>query len=320
MVRQRSSSAGGPEALRAATAESLLEPATAAGWALATAVEGALARSVPLVGVSLVLDHPRLEGRLRGYPWSAEARELVARSPLRRALSAAPASIRRRALQASPREVRAVAALAGPPSVAHVEALLRGVALRGARLAEPLDAIVVPVPWTSPHLPREPLNPITASAVGLGLGLRLWRDASPLAPGGTIVLLHGFGRTFGHGPQAPYLALFSALRADRSPEALAAAEASAAVDTRAIAAYRAGRAAHPLLPYADWAGCAPALRRAGHVIVGACRDAGAARALGFVPSHSAQAALEMARWLGGPDSRTAILLAPPYPPLIVGGS
>lgn len=310
--------AGGSAALRAATAESLLEPATSAGWGHATATEEALARFVPLVGVSLVLDHPRLQGRLRGYPWSPQARELVARSPLRAVLSAAPASVRRRALQASPRELRAVAALAGPPSVAHVEALLRGVAVRGRRLTEPLDAIVVPIPWTSPHQPREPLNPITASAVGLGIGLRLWRDASPLRPGGTVVLLHGFGRTFGHGPQAPYRELFGALRDDPTAGALTDAETRAAGDTRAIAAYRAGRAPHPLLPYADWAGCAPTLERAGRVIVGACRDAGAARALGFVPSHSATAALEMARGLAGDGARIGILLAPPYVPLVVG--
>ena len=311
--------AGAAGALRAATAESLLEPATARGWELALAVEAALAGSVPLVGLSLVLDHPRLEGLLRGYPWSEQARRRVLRSPLRVLVSAAPASMRRRAFQATQRELHAVAALAGPPSVAHAEALLRGVAVRGAALTAPLDAIVVPVPWKPAHQPREPLNPITASAVGLGLALRLWRGAPPLAPGGTIVLLHGFGRTFGHGPQAPYRALFNALRQDRAPGALATAEREAWAEPKAIAAYRAGQAPHPLLPYADWAGCAPALRLAGRVIVGGCRDGGAARALGFVPSHSATAALEMARGLAGEGGRAGVLLAPPYAPLLAAG-
>lgn len=310
---------GGSAALRAAGAESLLEPATSSGWQLASALQGALGRSVPLIGVSLVLDHPRLEGRLRGYPWSADARERVARSPLRVLLGSLPFSLRRRVLQASPRRLDAVAALAGPPSVAHVEALLRGVAVRSAALPEQLDAIVVPTPWKSPRQPREPLNPITASAVGLGLALRLWRDRPPLRRGGTIVLLHGFGRAFGHGPQAPYRALFAALRDDRAPGSLEDAERAAAEDARALAAYRAGQAPHPLLPFADWAGCAPALLRAGRVIVGACRDAGAARALGFVPSHSATAAVEMAREMAGGGSRLGVLLAPPYPPLVRGG-
>ncbi len=308
--------AGGAEALRGTAAESLLEPTMSEGWRLASAVEDALARAVPLAGVSLVLDHPRLGGRLRGYPWSSETRAIIARQPARFLLGAAPASARRRFMQGSPRELHAVAALAGPPSVAHVEALLRGIALRGAALSEPLDTIVVPVPWKSPHQPREPLNPITASAVGLGLALRLWRDVPPLAPGGTIVLLHGFGRTFGHGPQAPYRALFAALLGDRAQGAVEQAERNARGDARAIAAYRAGRAPHPLLPWVDWATCGPALARAGHVIVGGCRDAGAARALGFVPSHSGTAAVEMARAMTGGGGRLGVLLAPPYAPLV----
>jgi hypothetical protein len=308
----------GADPLRSAGAESLLEPATSTGWQLATRLEGMLGGSVPLMGVSLVLDHPRFEGRLRGYPWSASARRRVARSLLRVVLGLAPSSVRRRVWQGGPRRLHAVAALAGPASVAHVEALLRGVALRGTSLSEPLDAIVVPVAWKSLHQPREALNPITAAAVGLGLGLRLWRDAPPLRRGGTIVLLHGFGRTFGHGPQAPYRALFAALRDDRAPGALVEAEQAAARDRRAIAAYRAGRAPHPLLPYADWAGCSPALQLAGRVIVGACRDAGAAKALGFVPSHSAATAIQMAREMAGDGSRLGVLLAPPYAPLVVG--
>jgi hypothetical protein len=311
--------AGSARMLRGAAAESLLEPTTSAGWQLATGLERELARSVPVTGVSLVLDHPRFEGRLRGYPWSGEARGRIARSRLRIVLGALPFSMRRRALQAAPRHLAAVAALAGPPSVAHVEALLRGVAVRAAPLPEQLDAIVVPTPWKSLHQPREALNPITATSVGLGHALRLWRDRPPLRRGGTVVLLHGFGRAFGgHGPQAPYRRLFAALRDDRTPGALAEAERTAAEDDRALAAYRAGRAPHPLLPFVDWEGCAPALGRAGRVIIGACRDAGAARALGFVPSHSATAAVEMAREMSGGGSRLGVLLAPPYPPLVRG--
>ena len=66
-------------------------------------------------------------------------------------------------------------------------------------------------------------------------------------------------------------------------------------DERAIAAYRAGRTCHPLLPFADWAGCAPALGRLGSVIVAGCRDAVAARQLGFVPARGLQPALELAQ-------------------------
>jgi hypothetical protein len=112
--------------------------------------------------------------------------------------------------------------------------------------------------------------------------------------------------------------MFDALRAARDPEELAAAETDAAVDARAIAAYRTGRTCHPLLPYADWAGCRPALSRLGRVLVAGCRDAIAARALGFVPSHGIGSALEMAHGVSGGRARVGILLAPPYAPLLVG--
>jgi hypothetical protein len=167
-------------------------------------------------------------------------------------------------------------------------------------------------------LPREPLNPITAAALGLGHALRLWRDHSPLAEGGTVVLLHPFNRVMGHGPQAPYRALFTALR-DGGPPRLRAIEAAAARDRRAVAAYRGGAAPNPRLPFADWDASAMVLERAGAVIVGGCRDAGAARALGLVPSHSAATALAMARGLSGEEGSLGVLLGPPYPRVVVGG-
>ena len=100
---------------------------------------------------------------------------------------------------------------------------------------------------------------------------------------------------------------------------LRAAEPAAARDPRALAAYRAGAAPHPRLPFADWEACRPVLERAGAVIVGGCRDAGAARALGLVPSHSAATALEMARGLSGDEGSVGVLLGPPYPRVVVGG-
>jgi hypothetical protein len=112
--------------------------------------------------------------------------------------------------------------------------------------------------------------------------------------------------------------MLNALRAARDPDELTEAERSAAADPRAVSAYRSERACHPLLPYADWAGCLPALSRLGRVIVAGCRDAHAARALGFVPSRGVASALELAHGVAGGTARVGILLAPPYPPLIVG--
>ncbi len=299
-------------------APSLLAPSLSATGRLAGKIAAALGRRTGVTGVSIVLDHPRLTGGYRGYPSSPEAIAALARSPVRRLINALPGAVRELALQNLGRELTAVAILAGPPAVAHAEGLLRGISLRGVPLARQLDTIVVPLPWKSIHSPRESLNPITAAATGLGHALRLWRDASPLQEGGTIILLHDFRRTFGSGPQAPYRDLFHVLREGATPEQLAATRDLAAADPRALAAYRKGQAPHPLLPYADWASCAPILDRAGRILAAGCRDAGAARALGLVPTHNIPTALEMGRGVAGGTHRVGVLLAPPYAPLIVG--
>ena len=270
------------------------------------------------MGVSLALDLPRLTGRYRGYPSSDAAVERVARSPLRGLVSLLPDTVRRDLLARTGRRLDTLAAFAGRPSDAHAEALLRGVARRGAELAEPVDALVVGIPWIGPHVPREGINPVTAAAVALGLALRLRRGDFPIRRDGTLVLLHALTRTFEPGRQEPYLAMFNALRATETPEELDLVERVTARDERALAEYRAGRTCHPLLPYADWAACGPALSRLGRVVVAGCRDAAAARTLGFVPSHGIGSALEMTHGVAGGRARVGILLAPPYPPLLVG--
>ena len=319
---------GGPGALLAASdadtqrrlagADSLLEAAGTPEWELLLSVESALAQKAPLLGVSLVLDLPRLAGRYRGYPEDEAGTERVARSPLRALASMLPGAVRRPLLNRQPREIAATAAYAGRPSVAHAEALLRGVALRGTQVAEPVDTLVLGVPWIGATPSREPVNPVTAAAVALGLALRLRRDAFPIRPGGTLVLVHSLRRSFAHDTQAPYASMFQALRTIGHPEELEGAERVARSDERALDSYRAGTACHPILPYADWAGCAPALSRLGRVVVAGCRDAPAARTLGFVPSHGVGSALEMAHGLSGGGGRVGILLAPPYPALLVG--
>ena len=310
--------AGGAEALRSATAYSLLETGASQGWRLAVELERALSRRVRLAGVSLVLDQPRLLGAARGYPYEPEALDRIARSPLRRGFGLLPAFARNRMIHSIRRELSAAGAFAGPPSVAHAEALLRAVEARSAPLDRRLDAIVIGIPRTTPHLPRERPNPLLAAYLALGLALRLWREAFPLVEGGTAILLHRFHRHFAHPTQQPYRAIFQALRTGpREPEELVGAERAAVEDERAIDAYRGGRACHPLLPFADWAGCAPALGRLGSVMIAGCRDAVAARQLGFVPAHNLGAALEMARGRAGGEARVGYLLSPPYFPLRV---
>jgi hypothetical protein len=305
-----------PGTIRRAGAVSLLEAASASGWRLAATLESALQERIPVLGLSVVLDRPRVTGLYRGYPSDPDVRGAVARSPFRRLMNLAPGSIRRRLLTGIPRELTVVAALAGAPSVAHAEALLRGIAVRSVEIDRPFDTIVVPLPWEGPQLPRAPLDPLAATALGLGHALRLWRDRPPLVEGGTIVLLHPFSRVTGHEHHATSRALVAALR-DEGGRRLRAAEGVVARDRRAISAYRRGTAPHPRLPFAEWESCTEMLERAGRVIVAGCRDAGAARALGLVPSHNAATALDMARGLAGESGTTGVLLGPPYAAMVV---
>jgi hypothetical protein len=309
--------ATGPETLRAASAYSLLETAASLGWRSGLAIERALASRVPVIGASLVLNHPTLTGALRGYPYDPDALERVASSPLRRAFALLPGAVRERVLRSLPTELTVAAAYAGPPSVAHAEALLRGIETRSAAVDGQLDAICLGVPRATPYLPRERPNPLLAAYLALGVALRLWRDAFPLADGGTVILISRFHRHFSHPTQQPYRSFFGARGLGRDPEQLEEAEREAARDERMLRAYREGRAVHPLLPFADWAGCQPALGRLGAVIVAGCRDAVAARQLGFVPTHSVGPALQMAHGRHGGPPRIGFLLAPPYFPLRV---
>jgi Lactate racemase N-terminal domain len=309
--------ASAAKVLRAADAYSLLETSASQGWRLGLELERALVRRVPLIGVSLVLNHPRLGGTLGGYPYERQALERVVRSPLRHLFRLLPGGLRAYVLRSLPLERSVATAFAGPPSVAHTEALLRGVELRGITLDRRLDAVCVGVPRTTPYLPRERPNPLLGAHLGLGLALRLWRDSFPVEEGGTAILLHRFQRHFSHPTQQPYRAFFAATRAGPDAQALAAAEREAAADRRALEAYRAGRSCHPLLPFVDWDACQPAIGRLGHVLIAGCRDHGAARQLGFVPTHGIGAALTMVRGWSERPPRVGFLLSPPYFPIRV---
>jgi hypothetical protein len=305
------------ETQRRATASSLLETRGSEGWRLATLVERTVAARVPLLGVSLVLNHPQFPGLLRGYPYEPEAAERIASSPLRIAFSAAPESVRRRVLGTLRGTRTAAAVLAGPPAVAHAEALLRAIELRRASLDEPLDALVVGIPGTTPFLPREQPNPLLVAHLGLAHALGLWRDAFPVRDNGIVILVHRFRRAFARPTQQPYHVFFRSDPIARDPELLRAAEDAVAADSRAVDEYRAGHTVHPLLPFRDWEACRPALERLGAVYVAGARDAAAVRQLGFVPIGGIARALEMARGHRGPDARIGFLLAPPYFPLAV---
>jgi hypothetical protein len=309
--------ATGRESLRAAGALSLLETSASQGWRLAVETERLLTERVAVTGVSLVLNAPRITGPLAGYPHDQEAIDRMLRSPVRRAFQFAPGRVRQRILDRLPRELTAAAAYGGTPSVAHAEALLRGTVFRGAELAEPVDALVIGIPPTTPFMPRERPNPISAAYLGLGLALRMWRNLPPITAGGTAILVHPFVRRFARPTQIPYRVLFYDQRSARDIGAMRDAERAAVEDSQAIDDYRAGRACHPLQPFVEWSACDATTHRLGAVLIAGCRDATAARQLGFVPTHSLGAALDIARGSGA--QRIGYLLAPPYFPLVVSG-
>ncbi len=309
--------AGGAEALREAAGPSLLEASASRGWDLSLVFERALSERVALFGISLVLDHPRFGGALRGFPHDRGVAERLVRSPLATAFRALPSFARRQILRSVPVELKVAAAYAGRPSVAHAEAVLRAVEARSVPLEGKLDAICIGIGPSSSHLPREQANPLLAAHLGLGIVLRLWRNDFPVVEGGTAILVHPFSRRFGHGTQRPYRTFFAAARDGLDRDRLEHAADAVARDREALAHYREGRSAHPLLPFADWDACVPAVERLGAVLVAGCRDAAAARRLGFVPTHGVGAALDMARGRAGRPPRIGFILAPPYFPLEV---
>jgi hypothetical protein len=195
--------ATGRESLRAAGAVSLLETSGSQGWRLAVEVERLLQARVPVTGVSLALNVPRVQGPFAGYPHDEAAVDRLLRSKFRGVFQLAPARMRERMIDRLPRELSAAAAFGGTPSVAHAEALLRGTVFKGAALDEPVDAIVIGVPPTTPWMPRERPNPVTAAYLGLGIALRLWRNAPPVAHGGTAILLHPLPRRVSPPEQVP---------------------------------------------------------------------------------------------------------------------
>jgi hypothetical protein len=310
-------SASGRESLRAAGALSLLETSASQGWRLAVEIERRLAERVAVTGVSLGLNAPRIAGPFAGYPHDEEAVERMLRSRVRRLFQLAPSRMRQRVLERLPREQTASVVYGGTPSVAHAEALLRGTVMKGITLDEPLDALVIGIPPTTPFMPRERPNPVSAAYLGLGLALRLWRNTPPIVPGGTAILVHPFPRRFPRPTQVPYRALFFDPRTAGDIGAMRDAEGAAVQDERALADYRAGHACHPLQPFLEWSACDASAHRLGAVLIAGCRDAQTARQLGFVPVHGLGAAVEMARGRGA--RRIGYLLAPPYVPLVVAG-
>ena len=259
--------ASGREALRAAGALSLLETSASQGWRLAVEIERA-ARQRGAGHRRLARPEPAARRRpARGLPARPGGdRADRSRSRVRRAVPAradgdAAADARAAAARADGGRRRTAARRRSRTPRRCCAARV----FKGVELDEPVDAIVIGIPPTTPFMPRERPNPVSAAYLGLGLALRLWRNAPPIAPG-----RHGDPRPSASAP-------LPAADADAVPRAVlrpahgarhrrdARRRGGGGRRPRAIADYRAGRACHPLQPFVEWSACdarpPPARRR-----------------------------------------------------------
>ena len=165
-------------------------------------------------------------------------------------------------------------------------------------------------------MPRERPNPVSAAYLGLGLALRLWRNAPPIAPGGTAILVHPLPRRFPRPTQTPYRALFFDPRTAGDIGAMRDAEAGRgrrrARDRRLSRGPRLPPAAAVRRVERVRRDRAPARRGADRRAAATRRQPGSSASC---PVHGLGAALEMARGRGA--ERIGYLLAPPYFPIVV---
>ena len=303
----------------ATAAASLLEPSGSHGWRSALAVEAALARRAPLLGVSLALDQPRIAEAAFGYPYDPRAAERIAASRAAKLFRWLPGAVRLRVIRSLPVSITAAGAFAGLPSVAHAEALLRSIELRSIELDRPLDAICLGIPRTTPYLPRERPNPLLAAYLGLGHALRLWRSQPPVADGGTAILLHRFHRRFAHPTQLPYRAFFQATRAGLDPELVEEAERAAATDERALDELSRGADLPSAAALRRLGGDPQADRETGRGDRRRLPGRGGSAASRLrAGTERGRSAVARARNGGGRRARIGFLLSPPYSPIRVG--
>ncbi len=307
----------GREALRAAGALSLLETSASQGWELARRARAA-ARGAGAGHRRLARAQPAaLAGPFAGYPYDEEAIERMlglARAP------ALPARARPRPA-ADPRARAARADRRGRVRRHAVGRAHRGAAAgdgpqgRRARRAarrdrdrHPADDAVPAARAAEPGHRRVPRARPRAAPLAQRAADRRRRHGDPRPP---------TSRGASRARRRRRTARSSPTRG-RHATATRCARPSGrrGRDTAGLADYRAGRACHPLQPFVDWSACDAVTHRLGAVLVAGCRDAHAARQLGFVPVHSLGAALEMARGRGA--RRIGYLLSPPYFPLVVG--
>ena len=245
--------------IRATTRYSLLETSASPGLA---ARHGARARAAgarpPARRLARARPPPlrRRAARLPARPGRARAdraaRRSGAPSPARRRLCASGSCARCPASSASRRR-----SPARPRSRTPRRSCARSRRARSSSTSRSTRSDRHPADDARP--PARAPEPAAGRDDGLGLALRLWRDELPARDGGTAILLHGFKRHFAHPTQVPYRDFFQATRLGRDPEDRARPSARSQATSARSSSTAQGRACHPLLPFADWDACQPAL-------------------------------------------------------------
>lgn len=209
---------------------------------------------------------------------------------------------------------------AGAVEPVHAAAVER---LRAGRVRVPgqADILVLGVPDMSPYAVHSDMNPVLVANAGLGYAFQLGREKPLVRPGGTVVLANpGTARFHSRHHEAYRRFWEEVLPLTRDAGVMAREHQPRFASDRALlAAYRNGRAYHPVHPFYAWNWMSRALGHVDQVYLAGCREPWVADRLGFRASPSVEEAVAAARQQLGADARVAVQLTPPVFTVDVGG-
>lgn len=202
----------------------------------------------------------------------------------------------------------------GPPS--EVEPKARAVFRRQHEVAAEgeVDVMLFGLPDVGPGSVRSAQNPVLTAELALGYVYHLFTQRPLLRKGGVIVIANPLTPAFDriHRPHEEFYD--QVLRHEREPQAIHDKfETSFAGRPEFVGGYERRFAFHGVHPLHSWYHCAPARRRASHILA-AYGDPRSCARLGFSPVTSIEEALARARELLGKDKLdvAALTVTPPF--------